>query len=168
MTLISTITLSSTTDITFSSIPQTFKNLYIVLSLRAQTSSSTDFGLMTFNGAGSGHYTLEMRKTDANNYSANSWNNQAWAVASSMPGSGSTAGFSAETITIFDYASSSVEKAWQSDSGNSNYGGNNQATARIAGGRWNSTSPITSIRFFGSEGNLLSGSRISLYGIQTA
>lgn len=137
------------------------------MSLRGQTSSAVDFGLMTFNGAGNGHYTLELSKSDSQNFSGGSWNNQSFAVATTMPGSGSSGNtFSADTLTIFDYTANNVEKAWQSDSAASIYG-NNQATSRIAGGRWNSTTPITSIRFFGSEGNLLAGSRISLYGIKT-
>lgn len=168
MTLISTATLSSAGDITFSSIPQTFNNLYLIMSLRGQTSQNVDFSMMTFNGAGNGHYTLELRKTQSSSFSANSWNNNAWCVVGSMPANGSTGGeFSAETVHIMDYSATNVEKAWLSDTAASLNGGNNEATSRIAGGRWNSTAAITSIRIFGAAGNLEPKSRISLYGIKT-
>jgi hypothetical protein len=167
MTLISTATLSSTTDITFSSIPQTFSHLYLVLSLRGGTSSEVDFGLITFNSAGDGHYTLELRKEQTQNFSANSWNNQAWGVFGSMPGNASSGdSFSAESLYIMDYSKTNVEKGWLSDSAAAYAGGSNNRS-RIAGGRWNSTAAITSIRIFGSEGNLQAKSRVSLYGIKT-
>jgi hypothetical protein len=70
--------------------------------------------------------------------------------------------FSAEIVDVLDYANASKYKTIKTLSGKPTT--NN--FIELNSGNWRSTSAVTSVTLFASGGNLLTGSRFSLYGIK--
>lgn len=152
MELISQQVLSSpAATVTFSSIPQTFRDLVITNDV-PQTTTFNNI-LTRFNGdTGSNYLVVNM---------------VAGTSAFSQTGSGSSANFgftsdSARTnamVTIFDYTQTNKHK--------SSIGRFNAATTRadLDVERWANTAAITSIEIRWLSGDLPTGSTFTLYGI---
>jgi hypothetical protein len=154
LTLISTTTLSGATT-TLSSIPQTYKSLYIVVTGMTGNTSDRRFRMLPNNVNNLSDYSLledataktfksiEVRLTDADTSRTNA--NNAWA------------------ITIDNYTSSTAFKPF-------NYYGrwiDTAAAARtiFAGGVFCSTTAITSIVFDYQGINTFAGGTIRFYGV---
>lgn len=158
MTLVSTITLSgSASNITFSSIPQTATDLYILLSGRSTNSDSSmsiRFNGLTTNltlsrltgyglgGVDAGSSTAQVGNIVDNAYTANT--------------------FGSAELYVCNYAQS-VTKTFHCDSITENNG--NIAVQNFYHGLWNSTAAVTSIGLFG---NFAQHSTASLYTITKA
>jgi hypothetical protein len=156
----SSILLSNTATVTFSSIPQDFKHLEI----RAISS----------NASGSGSVSLRLNGDTGSNYAQHSLEGNGSLVASSANtstaqivvyphGVNSASGNGAAIISILDYANTAKNKTIRSLNGvvtTFNQVGLNS-------GFRNNTEAITSIALFHQAGtNFRSGSRFSLYGIK--
>lgn len=159
MTLIQSQTLGAdAASITFSSIPQTYKTLFVVMSLRG-TSSRNLF--IQFNGSATGFTWRQLQGTGATVASYNGATNQ-YAIPD-MPNSTDTAStFGSAELMIPNY----------SGSANKAYSGNgvtesNAATAyqELVAGLWSNTAAITSFTVLPTSGNLATNSSMSLYGI---
>jgi len=161
LTLIETKTLTSDqSTVVFSSIPATYTDLLVVLSVRGSQSSVNESYEIYFNGTNT-------------NRSGTRWYGTGTAVeadgASQLEGVGNTATsdvFSNESVYIFNYTSTTGSKHFMFESGTST---NSTNGYQIFGtGRWNPATSvaINSITFDGnSSTTLLTGSTLSLYGI---
>jgi hypothetical protein len=169
MTVINSTTLTGTQQyITFSSIPNTYKHLWIQLSARSD--SAPDWFLMSFNGDNNGsNYFSRLLYCDRNSGSVGGGTqtpseqpltgviNKSSAVANSFSDAG---------VYIYNYTSSISPKVFSGSSGQNN----NTDPARQAfwENRWNNGSAITSIRFgcqTASSNNFVAGTTITLYGM---
>ena len=156
---------SDVADVTFSSIPGTYTDLYLVASARTARALVLDQLKLEFNGS-------------ASNYSVRY-----------LEGPGGGGGASSSTLTEFGWLTSTGDNATASTFGNSecyipNYAGSTNKSASftgtqetnastayitIAASLWSDTSAITSIKILSRVGsNLKSGSSFFLYGITKA
>jgi hypothetical protein len=152
--------------ITFSSIPTTFQHLQVRMITRLSSSSTTDV-YMRFNGNSSAVYNEgHIRGAAPGTVGAYNVADSTYFTALQSTGTGSTSDlFGVSIIDIFNYNRSNAHKAIRSVYGNCHLATSN-GQVRFSGGLFASQTAITSIVFTDSNaGNFLTGSRISLYGI---
>ena len=145
-------------SIEFTSIPQTFTDLYILASLR-QTGSGFAQGVWLVNSATT---NFSYRLLEGNGASTSSGNNILNYIGL-INGSSSTSNtFASNAIYIANY-SGATAKSISCDAVTET----NATTSfqHITATLWNNTAAITSIRFDAASGNLDAGSMISLYGV---
>lgn len=151
---------SAAATVTFSSIPQTFTHLRLMVTGTNSSGSTVENILIQFNGdAGA-------------NYSWNGFQNSASTAASINAVAGQTSlligtcdnfGNSLADSTITNYASALVKGV--SSTGGCNNPAFNTFT-NIIFGSWNSSAAITSLTVLLGGSTFTAGSVISLYGIQ--
>lgn len=162
LTFISRVELSANAaSIGATNIPNTFQDLLIVMSLRSNRSDYADyFSGPVFNSNTSG-YTHKIIGHFGSSGSQFQYSTRSGLIA----GNTVTAGlFDSSQVRVFNYASSTQNKGFQTDI----IVDNNADTAGLTfgGGQWANTAPITSVSFspvFGTQ--LLAGSSLTLYGI---
>lgn len=165
MTLISRTTLTGTAaSVTFSSIPQTYQTLKLVVSARSSDATSS-MGARINTDAGNNY---SYRRAYGNGSSAVSGNgsSQSTLYVGDYNGNGETSNtFASVAIDIPNYFASS-QKAMSVD-----WVTENNATlayAGIAASLWSNTSGVSSLsltQFGGAAANFIAGSTFSLYGL---
>ncbi len=161
--LISTQVLTGTaTQVTFSSIPSTYKHL----QLRFAGSTTTNgFTLQfQFNGATSGYSWHILSRYQSSGYAEASSSTNAIRMSNSFNGLSSVA--SAAIMDIYDYADVNKYKTAKIIYGSNNTG--NTELAMLASGLYQSTSAISSIVALANSGSFAIGSRFSIYGVKGA
>ncbi len=171
---IETVTVGSTSvaNVTFSSIPSTYKHLqvrYMVKSARNDGNPLEELNLR-MNGDTGNNYVEHQLTSDGSGVGSNgltSQNNielgEGW-MGDIVSGSQ----FGVGVLDILDYASTNKTKVIRVIGGvdfngaPSGYGGR----VGLASGFWNNTSAITSLTFYAQNGNLVQYSQIALYGIK--
>jgi hypothetical protein len=149
-------------SITFSSIPNTYTDLQLLLSLRGSGNTAT-VGLNLYYNSNTSNYTY--RRIDG---SGSSLDSSAGSVPSTaiLQGGNSTANtFGNYSIYIANYAGS-TNKPSSSNAVNENNGGQEYAT--LSSTLWSNTSAITSIELSPSSGTILQYSTAYLYGIKNS
>ena len=161
----------TTTDFTFSSIPQTYKYLQIRMMVRSTGSyPGSDNLYIQYNGDTSANYNNRSFYGYWNG-SANAmdylWNDSGVAyilVLNAMFGGGITANYFTETIIdIYDYSDTNKVKIFDSYYSGSS-GDSSSSTMGRTSGSWNSTAAITSVKVYAGTAPA-TGTVISLYGI---
>jgi hypothetical protein len=158
---IATTTLSSAAaSIDFTSIPNTYTDLRVVLVGTAATAS---YPWMRFNGDTASNYSDTYMYGNgsgvvaARNTNITAWYMGAWTLSTVYP--------SLFTMDIFSYAGSTYKTGLST--GSTEYGGS--GFTDVIASLWRSTSAITSIKLFLDAGyNLNAGSTATLYGIKAA
>ena len=155
-----TITLASTdSEIVFSSIPATYRDLILVGSARSTyTPDPNDDLILQFNAdTGANYTTVGMGGDGTFNFSFTSTNVRAGGLQTS---NGGFTGFGTQIAQLMDYSATDKQKTILSRSAS------NAATQAYAS-RWaNSANAISSIKLFSSRGaNFAIGSTFSLYGV---
>jgi hypothetical protein len=161
MQLIQTTTLgTATATIEFTSIPQTFTDLFVLISARGTNASTQVEGRLTFNGSSA---DFSSRVLYGNPPGGNAATFTGGYTAGVINANSSTANTFANTSVYIPNYSGSANKSFSVDSVNEN----NDATAFIfiVSGLWSNTAAITSIGIQATAGNLNTGSTASLYGI---
>ena len=142
--LIQTVTVTSggSASISFTSIPQTYTDLKLVLSLRNNVANTSSNSLIYFNGTGSGAaYPNFYMQGNGGSVSTGAVNT----MIGDVPGTSITAGYFASCEAyIYNYTSTSLNKHFESRSAHEA----NSATAYMMTtcNKWNDASAITSIR----------------------
>lgn len=150
---------------TFSSIPGTYTDLVLVVNMQSSYTGDAGNGArIQFNGdTGSNYSDTNMRGTGGTQFSyrvSNSSYIQAGLLPSS--GGGTPAGtLGVGIINIQNYANTTNNKIVLCRT-NSLY-----ASVEASVGLWRNTAAITSVKYFG-DGDILSGSSLTLYGIASA
>lgn len=157
----------------FTSIPQTFTDLYFTFSLRSSQAFASYATLYyQFNGSTSGYSSRDLFVFGTNSPASGSYTTgTVGGVTYGRMGDGQypmaniTANtFGSMSMYIPNYTGS-TNKSWSIDSsGESNSSSQEQA---LIAGLWSNTAAITSVKFADS-GNFVEGSTISLYGIKSA
>jgi hypothetical protein len=168
MKLIETKTLATTTsNIEFTGIPQTFTDLVILFSVRATLGSGygfDDLGLRLNGDSGSNYYNSILRSRDGAFLGAGATGTSI-TVYSSPAVSATANTFGNGQIYISNYALGTIYKNVNVDG----FSENNSSTAvqgGFVGGVWRSASAITSINLVSlNSWNFAQYSVVSLYGI---
>ena len=166
-TLISSVTVGSggAASIDFTSIPSTYTDLQLVMSLRsAGTGVSTRYASVSFNSNTSNY---SYRRLYGNGSSAGS-DNGSLRLIGTIPGSTVTANtFASLQMYVPNYASSN-NKSYSCDSVEENNA--TGAEADLIAGLWSNSAAITSIAITSDQGsfNLVQYSTAYLYGISNA
>jgi hypothetical protein len=154
---------SSTTSYTFTSIPGTYTDLVISMSV---ISSSSNTLFIRFNGDSSALYSAQRLYGSGSAAGSDRDSGASYGVLTNYAYPTSTAGQHNTILNIFNYANSTTYKTWINRSNQTSAG------VDIIAGAYRSTSPITSIGFstngFGGTSTLLTGSTFTIYGIKAA
>ena len=157
---IATNTLGSTTStVTFSSIPSTYTDLRLIISAKTATSGAQISA--TINGDSSSNYSRTILWGSGSSAgsnrdtSATSWNMDYYGVVT-------TGQFNTNFTDLMNYSNTNVYKTMITRTGNSSNGLETQVAL------WRSTSAITSITMTIGGGGFAAGSTFTLYGIKAA
>lgn len=161
---------SDTASFDFTSIPGTYKHLKIIISGRSTRAANTlDFCTLRINNDSGSNYDGYWIQVFPSFSGASGTE---WIGATSManlmlaPAASSATGSAMSgEITIPDYAAATLQKSVQM----TGYAPTAQSTGNVrpflSGGDWRSTAAITRITIAPANGNWLTGSRASLYGL---
>lgn len=156
---------SSASSVTFSSIPETYTDLRLIVSARSDWSTSArDIIRVRFNGGSDTNNTTRYIWGDGATITSGTY---AYTFGGYCPAATSTIEtFGSSEIYIAGYAGTTYAKPISVSAADEN---NTTTGANIEGGaRWNSTSAITSITLVLSVGSFVAGSSFYLYGITRA
>lgn len=164
---IATTTLSSaSTTITFSSIPQTFTDLVLVLSIT--NTGSTVYRTMQFNSdtsTGSTNYSTTILYAEAGNSSGGDRQSNTYGIANN-DGTDSGSNTNSMVAHIMNYTNTNTNK---SVIVRSNKTTSPQNKVSINVGLWRSTAAINSVTMYSSVSNSYgTGTTATLYGIKAA
>lgn len=150
---------SAASNITFSSIPNTYTDLRIVI---AGTTSANELLALQFNSDTSSNYSM----TYLFGYgSAASTGSTSTSYINDNSFFTNDSNIAMVEINVFSYAGSTYKTVLMAGSGDKN--GSGRTTREV--GLWRSTSAITSIKLFGYTGyNFNTGTTATLYGIKSA
>lgn len=170
MQLISTsiVTGSAVASITFSSIPGTFKHLRLLVAARSTRSTLRDGFCMRFNGDTGNNYRYEDFEAIGNGPPASAGGtSQSFLFLGGIPAAtgSETGAVGAIDICIPDYAATVMQKSASGICMASSDNNTSGQYGSLCGGRWASTSAITSVTILANVGNLDVGTVASLYGI---
>ena len=168
MTLISSQVLGSTAStVTFSSIPQTYSNLKLVSSSRADGGGSNDIIEMQFNSDTTTNYSWTYLISSSGSASSGRTSNNPYFGQIIIDGSASTSNvFGSADIYISNYTLSSTKQLISFSTQE-----NNSATAAsiwLNAQYYRGTSPITSITLIANGDNFIANSSFYLYGIKNS
>lgn len=159
---------SNQATVTFSSIPQTYTDLYVVLSGRTDsTGGGGDDVNTTFNGSTSGYSNRRMFGSGSTASSDSNHGGTASLHLGAVTDNGSTANtFGTCEIYISNYAGSTNKSVSATGCQETNAAA---AYLIASAGLWSNTAPVTSIAMSPGHGTVwLSGSTFFLYGITSA
>jgi len=164
---IQTVTVGSggATDITFTSIPQSYTDLKIVLSGRSTQGNVYGGGAIQFNADTASNYRWRRLRGDAGTGAAASDNStSATAITNwDMAGANATASiFGNIEIYIPNYTTANAKSV------SVDYVGENNAAEShmgIVAGIWTGTAAITSVKLYSAGGNLAQYTSATLYGV---
>lgn len=151
---------ASVASLSFSSIPATFTDLVLILSIRS--TSTNNYGSILFNGSSSG-YTR--RILYGNGSSAFSTSPTGYESLSINPSDSTASTFASYQMYIPNYAGS-IYKSFSVDA----VGENNGTTAQAIfhAGVWSNSAAITSLTITSGVGNIAQYSTAYLYGVKNA
>lgn len=168
---IATVTLSSTTTITFSSIPASYTHLQIrIMAKTDRPTYNNDLLSLRFNGDTGSNYAYH--QVQGNGSSAVAAQQSSITKIYGVGNIGDTVNaaqnYGVAIIDILDYANTSKYKTIKSLSGyDANGAGSDPGIVAFSSGLWMSTSAINSVTLLAAEGTgLTSGSTAALYGIK--
>ena len=162
---IQTVTVGSggATDITFSSIPQTYTDLKIVLSGRSTQGNIYGGGRLEFNSDTASNYKWRRILGSGSSASFDSSTSATSITNWEVVGASSTASvFSIQEFYIPNYTSSNQKSVSINSIGENN---STEAYMGFISGLWTSTAAITSIKLYSASNNFVQYTTATLYGV---
>lgn len=162
--LISTTRLTgSQSSVTFdvTGLGDTYKHLQIRKIARADISDWSSH--VRFNSDTGSNYAWHQIGGDGSSVFSSAGTSQAHMIVGKQPYTADSYNFTADIIDIVDAFNSNKNTTIRSLSG---YAGSNNPVTIMRSGIWFNTTPLTSITVTQLNGNFVSGSRFSLYGIK--
>jgi hypothetical protein len=167
-TLISSTVLSSTTTtVTFSSIPQTYTDLVLRLSTRETPAGPTTTFYLRFNGTTSGYsdtYISTAAVTPP--FSARNTGGAAFEIAADPAATATSNTFGSTEIYIPNYAGSTYKPVSAFSVSENNTSTSTDTDVRIDASLYSNTAAITTIAVVGAS--FVAGSSFYLYGIKNS
>lgn len=153
-----------TASVTFSAIPQTFKHLKVIISVRSARVDTFDEMMLRFNGDAGGDYTYTNFQTiGAGAVFQNTQAVQTEMNIGEISGDTSVASsFAVQEVLIPDYTSTIKHQMALATS--SDHKASSELITGVFGGHWSGSAAISSITLFAASANMMIGSRLSLYG----
>jgi hypothetical protein len=167
-TLISSNVLSgSAANVTFSSIPSTYTDLVLRMSVRTSSAGTSDVVAIQFNGDTGNNYSYTFLSGNGSSPTSASGSGFGTTYAGQTNGDGSTANCFGSVELYIPLYNSTTNKS------TTGYGASEQnstsAVMRAVSGYYVSSSGISSVTIFSNAGgNLLTGSSFYLYGIKNS
>jgi hypothetical protein len=160
-TALATVTLGTTTSsVTFSSIPATYRDLILIASCKHATTGGSGSVLGRFNGD-TGSYPFVYMATKANN----TIESGAVDVNALVLGRFSNVDFTVNTAQMLDVSATDKHKTVLSN-GALGLDGSAAFSQLISANRWPNTAAVTSLNLFPeTAGGFASGSTFNLYGV---
>lgn len=157
----------SQATVTFSGIPQTYTDLVVLMSVRSDSGSTFNTFAMQINGSSSAIYSFSnMEGYNGTSVFTGNGNAQTQGNAGWINGTGSASNIFTSTEIYFpSYTNTSNPKPFAITSCAETTSTTAFDVESLAG-RFNSANAITSISFFLSGQNIVSGSSFYLYGIK--
>lgn len=155
MTLVSTVTLATTSQLDITSIPQTGKDLLLLFSGRVDNTNKD--AALRFNGDSNANYSARRLEGDGSNATTTSEPGQSFIRVLNNQSGFTSNSFTNAGIYISSYTNSSNKYVNIDDITETNA---TLSYQRITGGIYSTSSPITSISIVAS---LVAGSTASLY-----
>ena len=156
-TPIASITLgSNASSVTFSSIPQDYRDLVLVCNFEKTAGSSTD-NFVEFNGAASG-YNRVSAYVDGSGAFSNSLSNSNLSFYAN--------GDDVTIVQIMDYSATDKHKTFLARYNTPNSTGSFNTFLAMVAGRYASTAAVTSVKFDVGSATISTGSTFALYGIE--
>jgi hypothetical protein len=158
---------SDTADVTLSSIPQTYTDLYLVVMGKSSYTGDAGNGFrIQFNGVTTSSYSwidqrLMTTGTKPIGIAVNSDTYMQFIYLPSSGGGTPSTTWGSGTVEISNYTNTSYHKSALGRSFS------REAAVGMANAIFRNTSAVTSLRWFG-DGNILAGSTIHLYGVRAA
>ena len=146
-------------NIAFSSIPQGYTDLKVVVSARTDRASVQDIMLLSFNGSTT---SFSARYLEGNGSTAGSYTDQARGFGNADGANATSNTFGNTELYIPNYAGSN-NKSWSGDGVNETNA--TAAYSSLFAGLWSNTAAITSITLTGNISNFIQYSTATLYGI---
>lgn len=167
MTLLGKSILTSATDyFEFASIPQTYTDLYLRLSVRSSTTSGNSNLIVILNGVTGTSYSWYYGYGNGSTITRGTPSSQPWfdvnPIINNEDGTWATNSFSLCNFWIGNYTNTTWQKGVSAE-----YASTRNTTSGIIGGMcgtWGQTSAITNIQVNGT-GNFVTGSAAYLYGV---
>ena len=162
----STLLGTTTSVVTFSSIPSTYKHLQIRITARSNVSANSQELSFTYNGDTSGNYGRHILWGDGSSVNVDGRNGSD--PANYLPwvmGNNATANiFGAMIVDILDYRNTSKTRTI---AGISSADRNGAGFVALTSGHYNGTEAVSSINIVSQGGNnYIAGTSIALYGIR--
>lgn len=170
LTLISSYTVGGTAPsaITFNSIPQTYTDLYALISIRRSNAYERRVLQVTVNGATSGYTDWGMYQNGGTAYANYDIGGNVNMAIWDVPAANATAN-SFSGISMYAANYTSANKKTFSFDGGSEWAADSGPILGITNGALTTSSPVTSISFdTGQGGTWVQYSNISLYGIKNS
>lgn len=166
--LISSTTLASnTTTVTFSSIPQTYNDLYVIANVRLASPGNENPFRINVNGTGNLHYSKSIGAypNGAPFSSQNPDGTGLWQMYGTNQSGIASGLFGVNELYFRGYSETALFKTAIGYSAATNTSGGNQLGYH--GFNWDSRSAITQLQFTGQSGqSFLAGSTFHIYGIK--
>lgn len=171
---IATVTVGSggSANVTFSSIPSTYKHLQVrCIARSALGSSEIDSLAIRFNSDTGNNYAYHSLTGDGASATASGAASQPAGIVGAEPGNSHTSGiFGAYVIDILDYANTNKYKTMRALGGvDTNNTGTEKGQIRLQSTLWLNTSAISTVSFASGGSfnrNLVEYSHFALYGIK--
>ena len=153
------------TDVTFSSIPQTYKHLQIRGISRDNRASTANSVLIRVNGDTGSNYAFHRLIGDGSTPSASGLATQTEAYAYIEPCASSTSNiFGTGIIDVLDYTNTNKTKVFRTFGSNDQ---NGSGFITLYSGLWNNTSAISTIRLYpDNSASFVQYTQFDLYGIK--
>jgi len=154
---------TASVNVEFNNIPQTYKHLQVRLMARSSFALNYDNLAFYLNNTTTSTYATHALFGDGSSVSTSEFISQARLFFPTLfIGASNTANsFQGGVIDILDYSSTTKNTTTRTFTG----AAGSQSRIALISGLWNNTAAITRINFE-TSGNLVAGSRFSLYGIR--
>ena len=162
-----TVGVGGTTDIQFSSIPQNYNDLKIVLSLRGSNASTRDGVPITFNGVSSAYSRKRVLGYDSSNIASDQASSQALFEGVTTANNATASVFGSLIIYIPNYTSANFKSFSTEETGENN--SSSDWILVFQAGLWSNTAAITQINITPyATRSFLQYSTATLYGIKSS
>lgn len=152
-------------NVTFSSIPQTYKHLQVRFNLRVASSNTQDEMYLTLNGVGSSNANHNLWATGSNVTPQALTYTSVIYIGKSIGGTGTSDVFTGGIIDVHDYTSTTKYKTIRTFSG---YDANGSGDLQLTSGfNYSDLTALTSLSIR-SNSNLAQNTTVALYGIKGA
>lgn len=156
----------STSSITFSSIPSTYKHLQLRILSRSAYAAATDQIYMRLNSDSGTNYSWHYLRGDGASATASGYASDNIIYAATTPAASASASiFGVSIIDILDYGNTNKNKTVRILDG---YDANGSGIVELRSSGWYSTSAISTILLanYMAGSNFASGSSFALYGVK--